>query len=79
MVAINELVQILEVMRAHGVLKLTTPELSIELGALPQPTGETEAGVAKERHDVDPRVESALKRLPPAYRDPRLWNLGDQA
>lgn len=76
MVAINELVTLLEVLRAHGVASFETPELKLMLGDLPNIEAEA---APRARVEADPRVEAALRRLPPSYRDPRLWKLGDQA
>lgn len=77
MVAINDLVELLGVMRAHGVLEFETPELRLKLGAPAPQVAEAEQATP-ERSGMDSRVEAALRRMPPAYSDPRLWSLGDR-
>lgn len=78
MPVISELAELVEFMRATGVLRIVTPELTVELG--PQPVQIPEASAPRPMPlELNPRVEAGLRRLPPGYRDPRLWNLGDSA
>lgn len=74
-----ELAGLIELLRAQGVTKYSTPELTLEL--LPAPraveVAEAEPRVsAPATSGLDPRVADALRRLPPSYRDPALWKLG---
>lgn len=76
MVVINELAELIDMLNAKGVRIFETPELKLVLGSSPVPATE-EVGTAKERVEIDPRIEAGLRRLPPQYRNPSLWNLGD--
>ena len=72
-----ELVELLGILRAHGITEYRTPELTLVLGTMPDRPAEAAAGTPAEREaGLEPRVRAALDRLPAGYRDPALWNMG---
>jgi hypothetical protein len=79
MLEIDYVAALVDMLRAKGVLRYVTPELSLDLGPAPLAEMPEIPLVGTPRVESDPRIEAALKRLPPGYRDPRLWNIGDSA
>ena len=77
----TDLAQLIALLRANGVTRYSTPELTLEL--LPQLEESTQGAKqgceVPQRPALSPSIERALERLPANYRDPSLWSLGDRA
>ncbi len=73
----TKLIELLGILRAHGITEYRTPELTLVLGPVSERPAEAAVGTPAEvAAGLEPRVRAALDRLPAGYRDPALWSMG---
>jgi hypothetical protein len=73
----TKLQALIDLLRAAGVTKYATPELTLELGPAPvvqAPIDLTREGFGP-RPQRDPHLQSVLDRLPGMYQDPALFDI----
>lgn len=73
----EELAALIALLRANGVTKYSTPQLTLELAPfVPESVAPAACPVPRQ---LPAEVERALAALPPQYRSGSLWDLGDRA